>query len=170
MIGRWDSRTRTETLMILALLLASGLMSVSAQKTAGTPPSKEVLDQFVDKHFARWDRNHDGVLELDEVERKVEDPFIRGREAAVIFRIRQHLTVKGNQPCLPREELLSLRATALLPNRWNRPPNSCKRSTASCSCRPIPISPAFVRAARAIVTCSRPLPLRPIAAPRRYAT
>ena len=95
-------------LTILALLLAPGSRIASAQKPVNTPQEKEALNQFIDKHFARWDRNHDGVLELDEVDRKVEDHSVRGREAAVIFRIRQHLTAKGNQPRLSRQELLSL--------------------------------------------------------------
>ena len=95
-------------LTILALLLAPGSRIASAQKPVNTPQEKEALNQFIDEHFARWDRNHDGVLDLDEVDRKVEDHSVRGREAAVIFRIRQHLTAKGNQPRLSRQELLSL--------------------------------------------------------------
>ena len=66
------------------------------------------MEQFVARHFARWDRNHDGILVLEEVDHKVMDPSVRGYEAAVIVRIRQRMTAKGNQPQLSRGELLSL--------------------------------------------------------------
>ena len=101
-------RTR-KTLAILAVLLASGSTIASAQKkTVNAPQEKEALSEFVEKHFDRWDRNHDGMLVLDEVERKVEDHSVHGREAAVVFRIRQHLTAKDHQPRLSRQELLTL--------------------------------------------------------------
>ena len=93
---------------LLALLLAAGPWTASAQKPVNQPPKQEALEEFIDRHFARWDRNHDGILELDEVDRKVEDHAVRGREAAVIFRIRRHLTAKGSQPRISRQELLLL--------------------------------------------------------------
>ena len=65
------------------------------------------LDQFIDSRFDRWDRNKDGALDVEEVDRKVEDHNVQGREAAVIFQIRRHLTAKGNQPRISREQLLT---------------------------------------------------------------
>jgi len=97
-----------KTVAILALLFAFGASLVLAQRTATAPKVQEPLSQFVDKHFDRWDRNRDGALDLEEIDRKVEDHSVAGREAAVIFRIRQHVTGKGAQPRLTRQQLLSL--------------------------------------------------------------
>jgi hypothetical protein len=96
-----------KTLTLLVLLLASGSRAAWAQKKADTQ-AKVPFDQFVEKHFDRWDHNHDGVLTLDEVDHKVEDHSVVGREAAAIFRIRERMTAKGNPPHLSQQQLLSL--------------------------------------------------------------
>ncbi len=94
--------------VFLVLLSASTSSLALAQKPASAPKQQEPLSQFVDKHFDRWDRNKDGTLDLEEVDRKVEDHNVRGREAAVIFQIRRQLTAKGKPPRLAREQLLTL--------------------------------------------------------------
>lgn len=94
--------------IFLALLSASAASLALAQKPAATTKQQEPLSQFVDKHFARWDRNGDGTLDLEEVDRKVEDHNVQGREAAVIYQIRRHLTAKGNPPHISRQQLLTL--------------------------------------------------------------
>jgi len=96
------------TFPVVAMLTALGLGIASAQKRAGSQQHEEALSQFIDRRFARWDANHDGLLDLAEVDRKVEDHSVAGREAAVIFHIRQHVTAKGNPSRLSREQLLSL--------------------------------------------------------------
>ena len=96
-------------LLILVLLSAIGSQGIAAQKPVETRQEKEAsLFQLVDKRFAHWDHNHNGILELDEVDRVIESRSVRGREAAVIVCIRRHLTSKGKEPRLSREELLAL--------------------------------------------------------------
>ena len=99
----------TTPLMILALLLATGSQGVAAPKPVETQQEKEAsLVQLVDKRFTHWDRNHNGIFEIDEVDREIENRAVRGREAAVIVCIRRHLASKDKQPRLSREELLTL--------------------------------------------------------------
>ena len=97
-----------KTLFVFLLFLASYFSTALAQKTTAAPKQQEPLSQFIDKHFDRWDRNKDGALDLEEVDRKVEDHNVQGREAAVIFQIRRHLTAKGNPPRISRQQLLTL--------------------------------------------------------------
>ena len=128
----------SKTLMLLALLLGLSSESAWAEEKANTP-AKEPLAQFVEKHFDRWDHNRDGVLELDEVERKVEDHSVFGREAAVIFRIREHMTAKGNPPRLSHQQLLSLtenRSFEKSVDATTRHGTIWRRSTASGSMTP----------------------------------
>ncbi len=100
---------RTTPPGILALLLATGSQGVAAAKPGETQQEKEAsLIQLVDKRFTHWDHNHNGILELDEVDREVENHSVRGREAAVIVCIHRRLASKDNQPRLSREELLAL--------------------------------------------------------------
>ncbi|HWB08234.1 MAG TPA: C2 family cysteine protease [Pirellulales bacterium] len=94
---------------LLALSLAFGCSCALAQKKPSHPKSaQEPLSQLAEKHFAHWDRNHDDILELSEVDRLIEDHSVHGRQAALVVSLRHHLTKKGNPPALPRKELLKL--------------------------------------------------------------
>ena len=96
-----------KTLAMLVLLLALGSGAALAQKK-NAPPKQVPLSQFIDKHFAHWDRNHDDVLDIAEVDRSVEDHNVFGREAAVIFRIRERMTGKGKPSHLSHQQVLAL--------------------------------------------------------------
>ena len=96
-----------KTLAMLVLLLALGSGAALAQKK-NDPPKQVPLNQFIDKHFAHWDRNHDDVLDIAEVDRSVEDHNVFGREAAVIFRIRERMTGKGKPSHLSHQQVLAL--------------------------------------------------------------
>jgi hypothetical protein len=99
----------TTRLLILALLLAICSRGIAASKPVETQQEKGAsLIQLVDKRFTHWDHNHNGILEIDEVDREIENRSVRGREAAVIVCIRRHLASKDHQPNLSREELLAL--------------------------------------------------------------
>ncbi|MGA2258105.1 MAG: hypothetical protein ABSG53_25855, partial [Thermoguttaceae bacterium] len=96
-------------LLTFVLLLATGSQGVADAKPVVTQQEKEAaLVQFAENHFARWDHNCNGILELEEIDRQVENHSVRGREAAVVVCIRRHLASKDNQPRLSREELLAL--------------------------------------------------------------
>ena len=97
-----------KTLSTFALLFLTTTSLALAQKAAVGPKQDVPLNQFIDKHFDRWDLNKDGALDLEEVDRKVEDHNVRGREAAVINQIRRQLTAKGKPPRLTHEQLLTL--------------------------------------------------------------
>ena len=129
-----------KTLTLLVLLLTSGSRIAWAQK--GQYASGK-LNQFVEKHFDRWDHNHDGVLTLDEVDRKVEDHSVVGREAAAIFRIRERMTAKGNPPHLSHQQLLSLAKDRGFEKSVDATTKQLETINRSCSCRPIRIFPTF---------------------------
>jgi hypothetical protein len=96
----------TKTPAIFALLLVLGSGTAWAQKKANPP--QEDLGHFMDGHFAGWDHNHDGFIDLAEVDRKIEDHSVLAREAAVIVRLRQQLTAKGKPSRLSRQQVLAL--------------------------------------------------------------
>jgi hypothetical protein len=96
-------------ILILALSWATSVQGVVASKPVKTQQEQEAwLVQLADKRFTQWDHNHNGILELEEVDREVENHSVRGREAAVMVCLRRHLASKDNQPRLSREELLAL--------------------------------------------------------------
>ena len=96
-----------KTLAMLVPLLALDSGAALAQKK-NAPPKQAPLSQFIDKHFAHWDRNHDDVLDIAEVNRSVEDHNVFGREAAVVFRIRERMTGKGKPSHLSHQQVLAL--------------------------------------------------------------
>jgi hypothetical protein len=98
---------RTTTLLFLLLAFAYQSALAKKKPTHSTPP-RESLAQVVETHFKRWDKNHDGVLDLAEVDRLIEDHTMRGRLAALVVSLRYHMTNPGNQPALPYKELLRL--------------------------------------------------------------
>ena len=66
------------------------------------------IAQVIEKNFDRWDHNHNGSLELQEVDRQVENHNVHGRQAAVIYQLRRRLAGKDAQPRIAREDLLKL--------------------------------------------------------------
>jgi hypothetical protein len=68
----------------------------------------DALARLIEEKFDRWDRNHNGILELEEVERQVENHEVRKREAAVIVQLRRRLGGKQGPPRLSHDELLKL--------------------------------------------------------------
>ena len=89
-------------------LLSAVAATAHGQNAPNGPKDQPALGQFIDNHFARWDSNKDGTLDLEEVDRKVEDHNVQGRAAAVIYQIRRRLTAKGGTPRITRDQLLAL--------------------------------------------------------------
>lgn len=96
---------KTLAMLVLLPVLGSGVALAQKKKA---PPKQAPLSQFIDKHFAHWDRNHDDVLDITEVDRSVEDHKVVGREAAVIFRIRERMMDKGKPAPLSHKKVLAL--------------------------------------------------------------
>jgi len=96
-------------LAFLALLLTFVSQFAWAQKNPPIPKPPQVpLTQLVDNRFARWDRNHNDVLELVEVDHLIEDHSVHGRQAALAVCLRNHMMNKGNPPTLPHQRLRKL--------------------------------------------------------------
>ncbi len=109
---RWRNNGRMSKvppLLIFVVLLTLGSRGVADPKPDETRQEQEIpLTQLIEQRFTHWDRNHNGILELEEVDREVESPSVRGREAAVIFCIRRHLTAKDSEPRISHDDLLKL--------------------------------------------------------------
>ena len=65
-------------------LVAVVLLSVAAAPSTqpATAPSHTPFVTVIMRDFPSWDRNHDGVLSTDEVDRAVRDPAVAGDDAA----------------------------------------------------------------------------------------
>ncbi|WP_010581609.1 C2 family cysteine protease [Schlesneria paludicola] len=81
---------------------------IAQQKTPSRKPSSETLHQFVENHFAHWDRDHNHVLDVTEVDHVIEDHAVHGRQAALIVSLRYHMTAHGHRATLSHKELLKL--------------------------------------------------------------
>jgi hypothetical protein len=97
------------TALFLALLSAFGSPIAWAQKEPAASGSLEAaLARVVERHFAQWDRDQNGVLDLSEVDHQIENHFVRGYHAAMIVALRDHLTKQENHAGISHEELLKL--------------------------------------------------------------
>jgi hypothetical protein len=101
-------RTIKRTALLASLLAFACSSALAQKKPSHSKPVPEPLSQLVEKHFARWDRDHNDVLELSEVDRLIEDHSVRGRQAAFAVCLRHHMAKKGNPPALPQKALLNL--------------------------------------------------------------
>ena len=73
-------------LLSLALVLATGSQGITAPKPVETQREKEAaLIQLVDKRFTHWDHNHDGILEIDEVDREIENRSVADARRPLSF-------------------------------------------------------------------------------------
>ena len=98
-------RFKTQSPAPAVLVAAVLLCAVAGVALAAGPP---YLDKFLAEQFPRWDRNHDGVLDLTEVHAVIEDPSTRGYEAAVIVVVGRHMSSEEDQDHLSRAQLLAL--------------------------------------------------------------
>ena len=77
------------TFTLLAVLLTLGPRSRLGAEKAGrgwagqARPAETPLAEVGEKHFEHWDRNHNGALDLAEVDHLIEDHSIHGRQAAL---------------------------------------------------------------------------------------
>ncbi len=98
--------------VLLAALLALRLMPAAAAPgpDAARKGSEADLRPFIEEQFPRWDTNHDGVLDLQEINKAIESPAVQGLEAAtIVATYRQHMDDgKGSRIRVSRDELLTL--------------------------------------------------------------
>ncbi|OWK37920.1 C2 family cysteine protease [Fimbriiglobus ruber] len=69
--------------------LAACVLFFSAYVSAAEPPKAPPFAEVVSASFARWDRNKDAELTLDEINRAVIDPAVKGPEAAAVAALRR---------------------------------------------------------------------------------
>ena len=97
------------SIVLCGILLALASPIAVAQKKQNNPtPTDEPLSKLVEKHFARWDRDHNGKLDLAEVDHVIADHNVHGRQTALIVCLRGYITDKKHQPQLTHDELLKL--------------------------------------------------------------
>ena len=105
---------RKSLILICALLLGS-----SAWVCAAKPKPKPQIDQAQKDAgfralfagvFAEWDLNHDGKLDLKELNAVIENPQTRGSEAAIAVFLHRHLQVDNEERTngLTQAEVLAL--------------------------------------------------------------
>lgn len=93
----------------LSALLALAMLASSAWAQA--KPGKKEFALEVQRHFKEWDRNHDGKLSDDEIDRLVTDPNVKGREAAAVAALEQGArSKKFTLPPLTCDYLMSVPA------------------------------------------------------------
>jgi hypothetical protein len=71
------------------------------------------MEMLCKADFARWDRNHDGRLDYKEINALIENPQVRGDEAAAVVSLYYKLpkTAEGtNLPSLTRAQVMALTA------------------------------------------------------------
>jgi len=66
-------------------ILVAAVVGLLADPPQGPPPFAEV----VAKNFTRWDKDKNGELSLDEVNRAIGDPAVKGPEAAAVAALRR---------------------------------------------------------------------------------
>jgi hypothetical protein len=91
-------------LAVFLVLLSTQL--ASAQPPKAPPPFAEVVAES----FALWDANKDGELSLEEVNRAVINPSVKGAEAAAVAALRRG--IRGAKDGLPKLTLAELKAEA----------------------------------------------------------
>src|SRR5262245_7114132 len=100
-------RTLT-TAVLLSVLSAFASPVALAQKEPTAPGSLEAgLVRVVERHFAQWDRDQNGVLDLAEVDHQIENHSVRGYQSAMIVALRYRLTEQENHG-ISHDELLKL--------------------------------------------------------------
>ena len=91
---------------ILALLLTAFLVAASSEGAARKETPSD-LGHFIEAHLSQWDTDHDGSLDLAEINRHIESRSVRGREAAVMVAIYRGPLNKGRQLRVKRADLLA---------------------------------------------------------------
>ena len=61
----------------------------------------EIFQQLLAAASARWDGNHDGKLDLKEINAAIENPLIHGNESAIAAVLRRHLPSNENNETTP---------------------------------------------------------------------
>lgn len=100
-------------LFATVLLLAWASVETGQTLRAATANSQAEteLRQAIIAGFPQWDRDHDNALDGREINASIENPQVRGVEAAAVVAIRKHLLLGGENTQdqkLPREVVLGL--------------------------------------------------------------
>ncbi|MEJ0088493.1 MAG: C2 family cysteine protease [Limisphaerales bacterium] len=101
-------------LIILASIAGTVLCEAGPKKAAAEAKKRKEaeLRQIVETSFPRWDRNHDGILSLEEINALIESPQVRGDEAAAVVILHQRFAPKGEESGFQGLSLIQLMAFA----------------------------------------------------------
>jgi Calpain family cysteine protease len=82
------------------------LLAASGVAFADPPAAPPTFSEQVNRHFAKWDRNSDDALSLEEINKAVIDPAVQGPEAAAVAALRRFVrNAKTASTGLTREEI-----------------------------------------------------------------
>ncbi len=97
------------TTALAALLLTSWSPILLAQNKPTHPKtSNESLTKVVERRFAQWDRDHNEVLDLVEVDHAIADHSVHGRQAALVVSLRYRMANKDHPSKLTHQQLIKL--------------------------------------------------------------
>src|SRR5689334_22812774 len=100
--------------MSLTPILVAAVVGLLADPPKGPPPFAEV----VTKNFARWDKDKNGELSLDEVNRAIGDPAVKGPEAAAVAALRRGMkSPKGGPTKVTVADLTTPKSTKPAPEK-----------------------------------------------------
>jgi len=98
-------RVRKTLAFIFAFLLAANVSICRADQAQKDEGFRELFATL----FSQWDANHDGILDLKELNAAIENPNVRESDAAVAVYLHRHLQVeKEGQSGLSLAEVLAL--------------------------------------------------------------
>lgn len=105
----FDRRTALALLLMVMLIGYPTADAAAQKKAAARTNDTSSLIEFVEVQFPQWDSNHDGILDMQEINRQIENQSVHGLEAAVIVvTFRQLLeSGKSDRSSLTRQELLT---------------------------------------------------------------
>jgi Calpain family cysteine protease len=108
---RYRPHCRTlSVLLLMVMLIVYPIADAHAQnKSAVRMNNASSLAAFIESQFPQWDSNHDGILDMQEVNRQIENQSVRGLEAAVIVTTFRQLldSGKSDRTSVTRQELLT---------------------------------------------------------------
>jgi hypothetical protein len=104
-----DSRT-VSAILLMVMFIEYPTADANAQnKAAIRTNNASSIAGFIEAQFPQWNGNHDGILDLQAINKQIENQSVRGLEAAVIVTIFRQIfeSGKSDRSSVTRQELLA---------------------------------------------------------------
>jgi Calpain family cysteine protease len=103
----YPDKVRSFLLLLATILLGATTLIARADQAQKDAAYRQLFASV----FDQWDSNHDGLLDLKELNAAIENPAVRGSDAAIAVFLHRHLQVeKEGQKGLTQDEVLALAA------------------------------------------------------------